>query len=209
MSVITETDKQSAKIASGVPERWLPSLNEAAQEIVRILLGEASMTECGLTEASVHLPTRSRVWVAAFTGPAGGQIWRSTGLTDRDQALLVARKWEAEARAERAKLGRTARKPVIRVRRLDGRSGVGPLTQQEVATLMGLSVRAVREIEHRALRKIRDHPLMRKAWQQYLAGELDEHQPTLTHDEVEALFNLTRTPEERHLIEKVLSLIQA
>jgi hypothetical protein len=39
--------------------------------------------------------------------------------------------------------------------------------------------------------------------------ELDENQPTLTQDETEALFNLARTPEEQHLIEKVLRLTQS
>lgn len=178
----------------------LPSaLKSTAGRIVDILLAEAS----------VHPAKRSQVWVASFTGPTGGQKWRSTGLTDHDQALLVARKWEAEARAERARLGRTARKPIVRVHRRESGPEFCPLTQKEVALLLNLSERAVRGIERRAFQKLRNHPLLRDVWQRYLAGELDEHQPTLTQEEVEALFNLIRTPAERQLVEKVVGMIHS
>jgi predicted transcriptional regulator len=80
------------------------------------------------------------------------------------------------------------------------------LTQKEVAMLLGISERAVRDIEHRALRKIRSHPLMREVWRQYLNGELDEAQLLLTPAEIEALFNLVSSTEERRLIQKVLRL---
>src|SRR5437016_2062856 len=99
-----------------------------------------------LSEASVHRPTRSRVWVATFTGPEGGQVWRSTGLTDRAQALLVARQWEAEARAQRANMGLSVRKPVLRVQHSKS-GGAIRLTQREVAQLLRISERSVREIE--------------------------------------------------------------
>ncbi|MGO8930017.1 MAG: sigma factor-like helix-turn-helix DNA-binding protein [Limisphaerales bacterium] len=126
-------------------------------------------------------------------------------MTDRDQALLVARKWEREARAERARLGRTPRKPIIRVRRSASSTGISGLSQRETALLLGISERAVREIERRAIEKLSRHPLLREIWQKYLVGELDEHQPTLSQDEVEALFNLARTLEEQHLIQKILA----
>ena len=74
--------------------------------IVEVLLGDRLFPHLPISEATVHLPKRSRVFQAVFTGPEGGQVWRSTGLTDRDQALLVAKKWEREARTERAKIGR-------------------------------------------------------------------------------------------------------
>ena len=73
-----------------------PELTGAAQQIVRTLLGEQSVTEFLLAEATVHLPKRSRIFQAVFTGPEGGQVWRSTGLTDREQALLVAKKWNGK-----------------------------------------------------------------------------------------------------------------
>src|SRR5439155_11713742 len=87
-------------------------LKRLAANIVDAVLAD-SMGSIEITEASVHRPARSLVWVATFTGPDGGQIWRSTHLTDRAQALLVARRWEKEARGERARLGRTRQKPVL------------------------------------------------------------------------------------------------
>jgi len=185
-------------------------LQETGKDIVRFLLADEFLAEASIVEASVHLPRRSRVWVAAFTGPSGGQVWRSTGLTDRAQALALAKQWEAEARAQRFSLGRTLRKPILRVRRqAPGTTPSGPLTQKEVALLLNLSERGVREIERRAFEKLRQHPLLRQVWQQYLDGELDEQQFVLTRQELKALFNVARTPEEWCLLEKVLHLIQS
>lgn len=184
---------------------------QLAKCVVEALLGDRALVQTPILEASVHRPARGRVWVAAYTGPESGQVWRSTGLTDRAQALLVARQWEAEARAERSKLGRTPRKPLIRVRRSEPFSGSGPLTQREVALLLGMSERAVRQVEHRAIEKLRRHPFVRQIWQQFLAGELDEFQhvlTTLTSEEIEALFKLCRSTEERLVVEKVLWLIR-
>jgi hypothetical protein len=183
-------------------------IRRTAAEIVNRLLEEQPVGGVPVFEASVHRSNRSRIWNAVFTGPTGGQVWKSTGLTDRDQALVVARKWESEAREQRARLGHTVRRPVWRVSRSEPDSGTG-LTQKEVALLLNLSERAVREIEHRALRKIRSHPLMREVWRQYLNGELDEQQLMLTPAEIEALFNLVSSTEERRLIQKVLRLTQS
>ena len=193
--------------SSGAPTGSRSSIRRAAQQIVQILLGEEPVGESRLSEASVHRAKRSRVWQAAFIAPTGGQIWRSTRLTNRQQALLVARKWEDEARAERARLGGTVKKPVWRVRRPASGTGTGPLTQREVAALLNMSERAVREVEHRAIQKIRNHPLIREIWQQYLSGELDEEHLLLTQDEVEALFNLARTAEEERVVRKILALV--
>jgi len=195
--------------SSEVATRSQSSFNGAAQQIVRILLAQEPVAESRLAEATVHLPKRGTVWVASFTGAGGGQVWKSTGLTDRDQALLVAKDWEAKAREQRARMGHTPRKPILRVRRSE--PGLGPplLSQREVAQLLHMSERGVREVERRAFRKLRNHPLLKQVWQQYLSGELDENQPTLTQDEIQALFNVARTPEEQHLIEKVLRLTQS
>jgi hypothetical protein len=193
--------------SSGAPTGSRSSIRRAAQQIVQILLGEEPVAESCLSEASVHRPKRSRVWQAAFTASTGGQTWRSTGLTNRHQALLVAKKWEAEARTERARLGGTVKKPVWRVRRPASGTGTGPLTQRETALLLGMSERAVREAERRAIQKLRNHPQMREIWQDYLSAELDEEHLLLTQDEIEALFNLARTPEEQRLVRKVLALV--
>ena len=193
----------------GVRRRLPLDSPKVAATIVSALLGERPLAETSVCEASVHLPQRSRVWVAAFTGHNGGQVWRSTGLTDHDQALVLAKHWEAKARAQRIRWGRPARKPILRVRREQpGSVRSGLLTQREVAQLLGMSERGVRAVERRAFEKLRQHPVLRQAWQQFLAGELDEHQLDLTPEEIEALFNLARTPEERGVIEKVLRLIQ-
>ena len=206
------TAPELIQISPSMPRgRWRLPLDspKIAATIVSTLLDEQPLAAVPVCEASVHLPQRSRVWVAAFTGHNGGQVWRSTGLTDHDQALVLAKHWEAEARAQRLGLGRPLQRPILRVRREEpGTARSGPLTQKEVARLLNMSERGVRAVERRAFEKLRQHPLLRQAWQRYLAGELDEHQLGLTPEESEALFNLIRTPEERGLIQKVLRLIQ-
>jgi hypothetical protein len=104
-------------------------------------------------------------------------------------------------------LGGTVKKPVWRVRRPASGTGTGPLTQRETALLLGMSERAVREAERRAIQKLRNHPQMREIWQDYLSAELDEEHLLLTQDEIEALFNLARTPEEQRVVRKVLALV--
>ena len=157
-------------------------LKELGQYIVHFLLQDKPSPELILVEASVHRPRRGTVWVAVFTGPKGGQIWRSTGLTDRDHALLVARKWEAEARTERDQ--QTHARLRSRLRR-SGRSQMKPLlSQKAVAAILGMSERGVREVERRALRKLANHPQLQRIWNQYLAGDLDEHGPMLTPGEL-------------------------
>ena len=196
----------AGKLPANGQEGLRRNCEEVARRIVEFLIQDE--VESPLYEASVHRPHGGQVWVAVYTGPEGGQVWRSTGLTDRDQALLVAKRWEAEARAQRAKMGPTRRRPIQRV----GRSGPGPrkgpLSQKEVALLLNLSERAVREIERRAIRKLASHPLLKQIWREYLTGELDEHALALTQQEIEALFNLADTSEELVLIQKVLRLIR-
>jgi hypothetical protein len=207
VETLLQADEPEARTNLGEPRALC--IRRTATEIVNRLLEAQPVGWVPVMEASVHRSNRSQVWQAVYTSATGGQEWKSTGLTDRAQALLVARKWEAEAREERARLGPTPRMPVWRVRRPTSDTSTGPLTQKEVAMLLGISERAVREIEHRALRKIRRHPLMREVWRQYLAGELDEHQLMLTPAEIEALFNLVSSTEERHLLQKVLRLTQS
>ena len=194
--------------AISLVERLLERRGHCPTHLVDRLLEEAVQTHVSVDEATVYRPRRGQIWVASFTGPTGGQTWKSTGSTDREQALVVAKHWEAEARAQRARLGRTVRMPTVRVRRPETGAGRGLLTQKEVARLLNMSERGVREVERRAFEKIRNHPLMRQVWQQYLAGELDEQQGTLTPEEVQALCQAARTSEECQLLRKVLRLIQ-
>jgi hypothetical protein len=182
---------------------------EAAAKVVSALLADEPLIETSLSEATVHRPQRGRIWVASFTGPAGGQVWRSTRLTDQHQALRLAKRWEAEARAERERRKPMITKPTLRVRRSDPYLERGLLTQKEVALLLNMSERGVREAEKRAIRKLFNHPALRQIWKQYLTGELDEQVFILTPKEIAALFHLARSSEERLLIYKVLRLIQA
>jgi len=130
-------------------------------------------------------------------------------LTDRDAALALARRWEAEARRERAASRALTKKPTIRVRRGSGEAAAGLLNQEEVAALLGLSVRAVREIERRAFEKLRRHPALRRFWREHETGDVDEGTASgdLDGREVAALFGLVRTAPERHALHKLLGTI--
>jgi DNA-binding NarL/FixJ family response regulator len=179
-------------------------IKEAALKIIQFVLSDDPVTQISISEARVYRPSRSRIWQATYTGAEGGQVWRSTGLTNKRQALLVAKRWEAESRAQRGKTGKSTRKPIVRVR------GSEPgLSQREVGLLLNLSERAVSQIERRALRKLFAHAGLRQAWHQYLAGELDEQVAVaLTPQEVQALFKLTYTTEERLVLQGILKRVQ-
>ena len=86
--------------------------------------------------------------------------------------------------------------------------GKPALTQKEVGLLLGMSERAVRAAEKRALQKLRQHPLLRQLWQDFLAGELDESWIELTPEEVQAVLGLVRTAEERRVVLKILRWVQ-
>lgn len=185
----------------------LTRTQEAATCIVHCLLDESPLAEALVSEASVHRPTRSRIWAATFTGPTGGQSCRSTGLTDRTQALLVAKRWEAEARAQRVAAGRTGTKPTLRAGRREPGKG-GALTQKEVALLLKISERAVRLVERRAMQKLLNHPSLRQVWRRYLAGELDEGERNLTPEEIGVLFKLAHTAQEWLVLRKVTRMVR-
>ncbi len=181
-------------------------IKEAARQIVAAVLADAPLGE-SLLEATVQRSPGRRVWNAVFTSAEGGPCWKSTGLSNRAAALLVAKRWEAEARARRARMGIRPRKPLVRVRGHDPGTSTGPLSQAEVAMIMKISTRAVRQIERRAIAKLKAHPVLRRAWEQYLAGELDEDLEPLSRQEAQAVLGLARTAEERLLVNKILRLL--
>jgi hypothetical protein len=188
--------------------RAYASARNAATALVRRLLDEEPLAGRSMVEASVHRSKRSRVWLAAFTGPSGGRIWKSTGTADRGQALALAKRWEAHARAQRLRSGRGPAKPFVRVVRSELGTGAPGLTQREIGLLLNLSERSVREIERRAFRKLRAHPALRQVWQQFLSGELGEdYWSSLSQAEEAALLRLARTMEERRVVRKVLRLV--
>jgi len=68
-------------------------------------------------------------------------------------------------------------------------------------------VRAVRSIENRAFRKLRNHPILRQLWSEFesvsASASVPEPDP-LTGEELAALFGLVQTPIERQALLKVL-----
>ena len=165
-----------------------------------------------MTEATVRLPPRSSKWVGVYTGPEPGkQVARSTGLTDREAALALVKKWEAEARQQRASSS-SPQKPVIRVGRIRGAEpGTCPLTQSEVAAILNMSERTVREIERRAFEKLRRHPRLRQLWREHLSGEWEEpsiyESLALSEAEIAALLGLAETALEIRAMAKLLAWI--
>jgi hypothetical protein len=165
-----------------------------------------------LAEATVRRPPRGTRWIAVYTGvEPGKQVWRSTGLTDRAAALAQAKEWELGARRDRAAQRNPPRKPRMRVRRGSEEEAAGLLTQAEVAAILGISVRAVREIERRAFEKLRRHPALRRFWREYATGDLQESAggPDLSRSEINSLFGLARTALERRALRKLLAIILA
>ena len=177
-------------------------------QVVTGRLGGERWVQQILGEASVHRPRRGRVWVASFTGPFGGQEWKTTGRGDHAAALLIAKEFEAAARAQRAKSGSAGRRQRIRNRQSPGRSG-GGLTQQQVASLLGLSVRGVRAIERRALRKPSPHPRLPAIGREYLAGELTEQgRPAVSPAEIKAHWGWASHRVELDTMREVLEISQ-
>lgn len=163
-----------------------------------------------ILEASIHLPRRGRLYVASFRDENGRQRWKATGLSDRRAALIVAQEWEAEARRRRAAQIAPPSKALIRVRRPSGTGEQLQFTQKEVALLLRISERAVREIEKRAVEKLRRHPVLRRLWREWQTGEIKEGSSSatgqqLSRSDIAALYGLVRTPAERELLSKLLA----
>jgi hypothetical protein len=185
------------------------------RDIVEILI-QAHGPVCArrLVEVSVHLPSRGTRWIAAFRDATGRRVWRTTGMRDRKAALALGQQWEQEEKHKRAAQGALPRKPTVRVRRGSAEYEVGLLSQVEVAAFMHISERAVRDIERRAFDKIRRHPGLRAFWSEWLTGEVEEAASqaladwALTRAEIDAVYALARTPEERQALSKLLALTQ-
>ncbi len=172
------------------------------QTAKQILEAVVAKHAAAMTEATVRLPPRSHNYVAVYTGPNGGQVARSTGLRDRDQALALAREWERQARRAR-EAARAAGSATL----VTGKLSLA-LTQREVAVLMDISERAVRNIERRAMIKLCRHPLLKAIWREYSESNSWFNDPDpLTPEEVEALLGLANTSLERDLLWKVLNQI--
>jgi hypothetical protein len=68
-----------------------------AQRIAECLLDADRLAclEALIHQASIHLPRRGRIWVAAFRDEHGNPVWKATGLTDREAAQAMADAWLA------------------------------------------------------------------------------------------------------------------
>jgi sigma-70-like protein len=174
-----------------------------ASIIVNFLLGQDDLIAQILGEASIHRPQRGTKWVASYTGPDGGQVWRTTGTSDCSQATAIAQEFEAAARAQRAKSNFERKKALVH----PGGAAAGGLTQAEVGRLLGLSARAVRAIERRALRKLSRHPQLKDMWRQHRTGELAEDNSPLCSIEKIALLGLTRNQAECRALRQALAAI--
>jgi Sigma-70, region 4 len=157
------------------------------------------------------LPRRGSRWVEAFRDEHGQPIWRSTGLSDRKEAQAMADEWEADARRKRVALGVQTR-PKTRVRAGSGQQALALLTQREVAVIMKISERAVRQIECRAIEKLRNHPLLKQVWHELQGRDIDEGAKGVTdcqlsRAEAEAIAALARMPYERSVVRKLLRIL--
>ena len=105
-------------------------------------------------------------------------------------------------------------KVTIRVRPGSAEKQLGCLSQKEVATILRISERAVREIERRAFDKLRRHPALKNFWREWQTGEIKEtasrvsKQWTLSRAEVVAVYALAGTPGERQALRKLLAMTQ-
>lgn len=103
-------------------------------------------------------------------------------------------------------------KPTIRVRPGSGERELGLLTQREVAIILRISERAVRQIEKRAFDKIRRHPALREFWREWTTEEIKEAalsvstERPLTGAEIAAVYGLARSPAERQALRKLFAL---
>ena len=172
------------------------------------------MSARSLVEVSVHLPSRGTRWIASFRDETGQQIWRTTGLREKGAALALGRHWEQEAKRKRVSQGALPPKPTIWVRPGSGEEAIGLLTQKEVAMILRISERSVREIERRAFEKLRRHPALTKFWREWTTGEVAEavrgspSEWTLTRAEIAAVYGLAETPVERQALRKLFAMTQ-
>jgi hypothetical protein len=180
-------------------------------DFVEILIqADGSVCAKDLLEVSLHLPRRGTRWVASFRDETGRQVWRTTGLRDREPALALAKEWEADAKRKRAAQGAVPPSLAIRVR-----PGSTALSQKEVAAILRISERAVRQIEKTAIEKLRRHPVLKDIWRELGTGEIketafrDSSQWMLSREEIAAVYALARTPAERQALRKLLALIAA
>jgi DNA-binding CsgD family transcriptional regulator len=183
-----------------------------AIQFAEILLAPDAPNARCVIEASVHLPHRGKIWRASFRDETGRQRWRSTGTTDRSAALALAKQWEEEARRKRGPGLRPPEKALIRAVGGGSKADTALFTQREVALIMKISERAVRNIERRAVAKLRRNPVLKALWREWSRGEIEEQLVATSHwkltpPEIAAVYALAHTSMEREVIRKLMALI--
>jgi hypothetical protein len=186
----------------------------SAKDLVQHLLeGRQPWSSRELLEASVHLPARGTIFIAAYRDETGRQVQRTTGTRDRSAAQAIADEMEAAAKRKRAAASPPPKKPTIRVRRCGPEHQAGLRTQAEVAAIMRIGERAVREHERSAFWKLRHHPKLREFWREWLGIEEGAIPGSakwdLTSREIRALLALAEGPFERQALKKLIALTGA
>jgi hypothetical protein len=187
----------------------------SATSIVQALRGDGQRPSAmEIIEASVHRPRRGRLYVASFRDETGRQRWQRTGLSDRKAALILAQELEDQDRRRRGFVAKQPQRSFVRVTAGGGTGNEGLFTQREVAALLRISERAVRNIERRAIEKLRRHPELRAIWQEWVKGGIKEGVAPaanweLNRSEIAALYGLAHTPAERSLLRRLLDWVGA
>jgi hypothetical protein len=139
---LKEPRRAAASRQRGLPKEHPPVIvatsvvtDMTIQKLIQILLeSDVPLSAQGLIEASVHLPKRGSIFMAAFRDEFGRQVQQSTHERDRAAAQAVTDKLEADAREKR--LARPAvkpGKPRVRVRRRSAERLLGVLSHAEIA----------------------------------------------------------------------------
>src|SRR5207248_1215931 len=93
----------------------------------------------------------------------------------------------------------------------NGEDALALLTQKEVSVLMKISERAVRQIERRAITKLRNHPVLKEVLREWQGRDIDEGAAAtacqLSQEEMEAVLALARTSYERSVLRKLLRIV--
>jgi hypothetical protein len=164
-----------------------------------------------LIEASIHLSTRGKTFNASYRDASGRQVWRTTRLRDPEQALKLAQAWEAAEQQKRAAQRHPSGKEKEPASPGRLTSGCG-FSEAEVAAILHVSQRTVRQDLKRAFAKLRQNPALRELWREWTGGEVEEAlQAVSTHGnlsprEIALVLSAARTPLEWRALRKLLAL---
>lgn len=123
------------------------------------------------------------------------------------QAMTSWPQWLPETRSHPDLARRHAPKQMPAKTPKYSRPARGGLTQAETAKVLGMTERGVREVERRALEKLRNHPALRELWRDYTSAPVNETDCGLTSEEIRALFDLAINQEESNAITKIVAII--